>query len=115
MAQSRYAPLDSQDRGGFDCSEASLNDYLQRFARQNSKRGAAKTYVAAPQNIVLGYFTLCAGSVALENFPEAERKGLPCLVPVVHLARLAIDQNTQGQGLGGALWKLRCLLPASSA
>ncbi len=103
MAQARYAPLGSQNREGFDCGEASLNDYLQRFARQNSKRGSSKTYVAAPENIVLGYFTLCAGSVALENFPELERKGLPRLVPVVHLARLAVDRNTQGQGLGEAL------------
>lgn len=103
MPQSRYTPLDSQDRSGFDCGEASLNDYLQRFARQNSKRGSSKTYVAAPENSVLGYFTLCAGSVALENFPLLGRKGLPRLVPVVHLARLAVDQGTQGQGLGEAL------------
>ncbi len=103
MAQSRYALLDSQDRSGFNCGEVSLDDYLQRFARQNSKRGSSKTYVAAPENTVLGYFTLCAGSVALENFPENERKGLPRLVPVVHLARLAVDSDTQGQGLGEAL------------
>ena len=103
MAQSRYQPLGSQERGAFDCGEESLNDYLQRFARQNSKRGSSKTYVAAPDNVALGYFTLCAGSVALEHFSQEEQKGMPRLVPVVHLARLAVDSQTQGQGLGEAL------------
>lgn len=103
MAQERYIQLQSQDKSDFDCGEPSLNNYLQRFARQNSRRGSSKTYVAAPGNVVLGYFTLCAGSVALENFPEDERKGLPRLIPVVHLARLTVDRSTQGQGLGEAL------------
>lgn len=93
------------DRRAFDCGEASLNTYLQRYARQNTENGASCTYVAVqPESVQnCAYFTLSAGAVALTDFPEDVRKGWPGLVPSAHLGRFAVDKNFQGQQLGRAM------------
>ena len=56
---SRYdiRPLDSTaDTTGFDCGEASLNDYLKRYAAQDVKRGVARAHWAksTPESAMLG-------------------------------------------------------------
>ena len=53
---------------------------------------------------VIGYYTLAAGAVSFEQLPEDASRKLPKHpVPVVLLARLAVDQSAQGQGLGEVL------------
>ena len=48
--------------------------------------------------------SLRTGHVTYVDLPGAERKRLPKYpVPVVHIARLAVDQDAQGQGLGACL------------
>ncbi len=99
-------PLDARhNRKSFDCGEPSLNDYLQRFARQNARNNSSRTYVAVQpdETRICGYFTLSAGTVALADFPAEVRKGWPRLVPSVHLGRLAVDREFQSQRLGHAL------------
>lgn len=93
------------EKGDFDCGNEWLNDYLKRYARQNTANGSSRTYVAVlpTETRVCGYFTLSAGAVALADFPESERKGRPRLVPTVHLGRLAVALECQGQGLGLSL------------
>lgn len=95
------------ERSDFDCGNAWLNDYLRRYARQNTANGSSRTFVAVlpTQTRVCGYFTLSAGAVALADFPETERKGRPRLVPTVHLGRLAVAREFQGQGLGYSLMR----------
>ena len=97
----------SHNRKNFDCGNNWLNDYLKRYARQNTANGASRTFVAVTptETRICGYFTLSAGAVALNDFPEAARKGWPRLVPTVHLGRLAVDNEFQGQGLGNALMR----------
>jgi GNAT superfamily N-acetyltransferase len=100
-------PLASRhDRGAFDCGEAPLNDFLKKYARQNEERGISRTYVAVQggKPRVLGYYTPRAGAVEASGFPMEEAKRLPRYpVPVIHLARLAVDRTVQGQGVGQAL------------
>ena len=93
------------NRKDFDCGEPELNIYLQRFARQNARNGSSRTYVAVQpdETRICGYFTLSAGTVALTDFPHDVRKGWPRLVPSVHLGRLTVAQEFQGQRLGHAL------------
>lgn len=95
----------SHHRGDFSCGNSWLDDYLKKFARQNTANGSSRTYVAVlpAEARVCGFFTLSAGAVALTDFPESERKGRPRLVPTVHLGRLAVDREFQGQGLGFSL------------
>ena len=64
-------------------------------------------YVAttAESDSVIGYYTLSAASIALDDLPPEWAKRLPRYptVPAVRIGRLAVDQRYRGQGLGGTL------------
>jgi predicted N-acetyltransferase YhbS len=100
-------PLNAtHDVSAFDCGVAALNDFLKKYALQNQQNQSARTYVAAREERVVGYYTLAAGSVRREETPARVAKGLAAhLVPVILLARLAVDVSERGQGLGGGLLK----------
>jgi GNAT superfamily N-acetyltransferase len=109
------------DRKGFNCGTFELNQYLVQHARQAHERGAAKTYVAIKADTptrVIGYYTLSLTSLAFDVTPDTARRGLGRHeVPLFRLARLAVDQKAQGQGLGGGLLVAaaeRCQLAAGS-
>jgi len=94
------------DRNSFDCDVSPLNDYLKKYALQNQRKDAARTYVATRGNRIVGYYTLAYGSVSLEEVPQRVKSGLPRHpIPVILLARLAVDSTEQGSGLGVALLK----------
>jgi GNAT superfamily N-acetyltransferase len=94
------------DRISFDCGVPALNDYLKKYALQNQKKHAARTYVAIRGNRIVGYYSLAYGSVSLEEAPQSVKSGLPRHpIPVILLARLAVDSTEQGRGLGAALLK----------
>ena len=101
------APLDkNHDLSSFDCGVETLNDYLRRYAYLNHQNRSARTYVAAREMHVVGYYTLAAGSVSRENTPQRVVQGLGQYpIPVILLARLGVDISEQGKGLGKALLK----------
>jgi GNAT superfamily N-acetyltransferase len=100
----------------FDCGQAALNQYLQRFAFANQKANSAQTYVSCKDGKVLGFYSLAVGSVEPENAAPRVLKGMAHHpVPVMLLARLAVDQNHQGVGLGKALLKDALLRTAQAA
>jgi GNAT superfamily N-acetyltransferase len=95
------------DRKAFDCGAPELNEYLNRYARQNHESGGAKTFVAvsptAPQH-VLGFYSISPSSVIFTRVPATLTKRLGRYdVPVFRLGRLAIDRSVQGRGLGSDL------------
>ncbi len=93
-------------RESFDCGEPALDEFLKRYARQNQDRGISRTFVAVrgTDPKVLGYHTLTIRSLDAKSFPHEEAKRFPRYpVPVIHLARLAVDRSMQGKGLGEAL------------
>jgi ribosomal protein S18 acetylase RimI-like enzyme len=97
---------DRHDRSAFSCGKKPLDDYIRKYAMQNQARGYGQTYVAIRDRslIVDGFFTLAMSSVAFENLPEGLRKHCPKYpMPAALLAQLAIDQKSQGQGLGEML------------
>jgi GNAT superfamily N-acetyltransferase len=103
----------------FDCGREQLNRYLVRYALQNQQSGAAQTYVGLVGDDVVGYYGLAVGHVMRETAPERLTKGLARHpVPIMLLARLAVDRRWQGQGIGKALLKdamLRTLQAADIA
>jgi GNAT superfamily N-acetyltransferase len=103
----RPVPLDkSHDLSAFSCGAAALDDYLRKHALQNHQNRSARTYVTTREGRVVGYYTLAAGSVRREDTPPRVVKGLGNYpVPLILLARLAVDQTEQGKGLGAALLK----------
>jgi GNAT superfamily N-acetyltransferase len=89
---------------GFDCGVEALNTYLKRFARQTQKRDGARTYVVIEGNSVVAYYTLVFGGIDWSAAPETVRKGLGKYpIPVMIIARLAVDTNWGGKGLGNSL------------
>jgi GNAT superfamily N-acetyltransferase len=100
-------PLDrSHERAEFSCGKAPLDTFLRSLVGQYEKRRLGRTYVAVrpAEKRVLGYSTLASGAVSFENLPDKAARKLPRHpVPVVLLARLAVDQAAQGQGLGALL------------
>jgi GNAT superfamily N-acetyltransferase len=110
-------PLDrSHDLSAFDCGAPALNDYLRKYAWQNHQSRAARTYVTTRGGRVVGYYTLAAGSVRREQPPPRVVKGLGQYpVPLILLARLAVDQAEQGRGVGAALLKDAILRAAQAA
>ena len=101
---------------GFDCGQPALNQFLQRYALVSQKANSTQTYVCCQADVVVGFYSLAAGSVDPESAPPRTMKGLARHpVPVLILARLAVDQNHQGKGLGKALLKDALLRTAQAA
>jgi GNAT superfamily N-acetyltransferase len=92
----------------FDCGDEPLNNYLKRHAWDNqSKSSMGVSYVTVDEDaprLVLGYFTLAMASVPRDAFPKKYVRGLPPYdLPLILLARLAVDHRFAGRGLGHAL------------
>ncbi|HET7932164.1 MAG TPA: GNAT family N-acetyltransferase [Rhodanobacteraceae bacterium] len=114
----RIERLDPQvhNREDFDCGEASLNNYLRQLAGQHLRDGIATTQILidgqAPDRII-GFYTLAAAQVALDEMQAADRRRLPRYpVPAARLARLGVARAEQGRGLGAMLLQdavKRCL------
>jgi GNAT superfamily N-acetyltransferase len=89
---------------GFNCGEPSLDDWLRRRALTNHLNGASRTFVVVdPDQCVFGYYALAAGAVAHQDATSAIRRNMPDPVPVMVLARLAVDARVRGTKLGAAL------------
>jgi GNAT superfamily N-acetyltransferase len=90
----------------FDCGVEPLNQFLTRFALMNQAANAAQTYVALDGETIAGFYTLVVGEVEHVSAPERLRKGLSRLpIPIMILARLAVEGNRQGRRLGHWLLK----------
>jgi GNAT superfamily N-acetyltransferase len=91
----------------FNCGEVALDEWLRRHARQTHAAGGARVYVTTPSDrprTVVGYYALAAAQVA-PDATERMTRGQPShrTVPVVLLARLAVDRAHQGRRLGSSL------------
>lgn len=101
----RYDPT-SHEVADFTCGEESLDRWLHRYAGQGERRDATRTFVTtAEHGGVRGYYTLVAGQLEHAEATEAVSKGLSRQfpIPVAILARLAVDEHHQRQGLGASL------------
>ena len=90
----------------FDCGKEELNRFLKKHALTNQASDSAQTYVLADGLAVKGYYSLAAGTVSHEEATERVKKGLARHpIPVILLARLAVDVSVQGKKIGPALLK----------
>ena len=99
---------ESDEVEGFDCGDEPLNNYLKRHAWTNQQKvSIGVTYAAVDESAprtVLGYFTLATSSVPRDRFPSKYVRGLPPYdLPLILLARLAVDKRFSGRGLGHAM------------
>jgi len=96
---------EADERSAFRSGDPDLDRFFLRFAAQNQFRHyVGVTYVAVEEDGVLGFATVAPGHVEIEALPAAARRTLPRYpLPVLRLARLAVDLPAQGQGLGAQL------------
>ena len=88
----------------FSCGEPILEEWLKRRAMANQVSGASRTFVVADQDgRVYGYYAMAAGAVSHHMATGGVRRNMPDPIPVMVLARLAVDRRAQGIKLGGAL------------
>jgi GNAT superfamily N-acetyltransferase len=95
------------DRQTFTSGVAELDDYLRRFAVQQSKKGVTVVRVListdAP-NTILGYYSLSAAQIDVIQLDERAKQKLPRYpVPCFRMGRLAAHSAHQGRGLGRLL------------
>jgi GNAT superfamily N-acetyltransferase len=100
------------DRTGFRSGNVDLDRFFVRYAGQNQFRHhIGTTYVAVREDgFIAGFATVTASEVATAAALSAtKRKRLPRYpLPVLRLARLAVDERAKGQGIGSLL--LRAVL-----
>ena len=120
MSSQAYEPVRklaaSDTFEAFDCGQLALNQFLQRFALVNQKANSAQTYVSCHSGSIVGFYSLTVGSVEPATAAPRVIKGMPNHpVPVMILARLAVDLKHQGAGLGKALLKDALMRTAQAA
>lgn len=115
----RPQPLSKlHDVSKFDCGKEILTDWLKKHALQSQLSGHTKTMVVADEsNVVIAYYAFSVVSVEHnEATPERIKKGLARYsIPVFLIARLAVDQQVQGIGLGKRLLRHALLRAAKAA
>ena len=122
MAYRRPEPLGKHHRlDDFDCGEPALDDWLKRHALSAQASGSARVFVTTvdDRETVVGYYALAAAQIAPEEATARALKGQPRArpVPAILLARLAVDREHQGAGLGRSLLQdvlLRCVEAADA-
>ena len=96
-------PDDARD--DFSCGDETLDRFLRVYAGQNQFRHhLGETYVAVDAGRVVGFATVASGQLEGEVIPASLRRRLPAYpIPVLRLARMAVDLAVTGQGLGSEL------------
>ena len=110
MGYSKPKPLRGKhSTDEFESGEESLDVWLKRYARHAEATGSAKVYVTTDDGVcVVGYYALTVGEVGPELATERMKKGQPdeSSVPVLLLARLAVDRDHRGQGLDDPFFRM---------
>ena len=98
---------ETDDRSSFQSGDEQLNLFFRRYAGQNQFRHhIGTTYVALEGSAILGFATVTVGHLEIEDIPSSLRKKLPEYpLPILRLARLAIDRNAQRSGVGERLMR----------
>ena len=107
----------SDDRSAFQSGDEALDRFFHRYAGQNQFRHyLGVTYGVVDAGRILGFATVAPRHIEIDDLPERARKKLPRYpVPVLGLARLAIDKSAQSAGMGARLLRFVNKLAAKMA
>jgi len=102
---------------GFSSGKPSLDSWLKEMALHNQEQGYTRTFVIADENFkVVGYHSVCAGMIHRSDVSRSVKGSkAPTEIPIAVLARLAVDADHQGNGLGKALLKNALMSVVSAA
>jgi GNAT superfamily N-acetyltransferase len=90
----------------FSSGRPELDRWLSRYAGQNERRSAARTFVVVDHDErVIAFYTLVATEIRVSEATAAAARGMSrhFPIPACRIVRLAVDQAEQGKGLGAAL------------
>ncbi|MCB0931408.1 MAG: GNAT family N-acetyltransferase [Mycobacterium sp.] len=94
----------ADDRASFHSGERELDEWLQKYSWQDQRARHATTYVTTVgDNRVVGYYAITVAGYERDAAPGLIAKGAPNAVPCFLLARLAVDREWHGRGLGWGL------------
>ena len=93
------------DVSAFDSGTPELDIWLKRRALANEAQGTSRTYVVTERGRVVAFYALANGAGARTDVSAKSRRNMPEPIPVMVIARSAIDSAYQKQGLGSALLK----------
>jgi GNAT superfamily N-acetyltransferase len=95
----------TDDRSDFRSGNPDLDRFFIHYAGQNQFRHhIGTTYIAVEGDRILGFVTVAPSQIEIDDLPRARRKRLPRYpLPVLRLARLAVDERARGQGIGRLL------------
>ena len=96
---------ESDDRSAFHSGDPELDLFFQRYAGQNQFRHhIGATYLAVEANRIAGFVTVAPGEMEARTISAHLRKGMPRYpLPILRLARLAVDESFRGTGAGAQL------------
>jgi GNAT superfamily N-acetyltransferase len=105
------------DRSVFQSGDPDLDRFFRRFAGQNQfKHYVGTTYIALDSEEIVGFATVSAAQIEIRDLPTTKQSRLPRYpLPVLRLARLAVDQRAQGRGVGLTLLKAVFMLAREMA
>ena len=97
----------ADDRKAFRSGDPDLDSFFQKYAWQNQFRHhIGNTYVAVERQRVLGFMTVSVSSMEFERVPADLKRKLPRYpIPILRVARLAVSEDAQGQGIGKHLMR----------
>ena len=107
----------SDDRSAFQSGDEGLDRFFHRYAGQNQFRHhLGVTYIAVEGDRILGFATVAPRHIEIEDLPEGTRKKLARYpLPVLGLARLAVDKSARSTGLGSHLLRFVLAVAARMA
>ena len=95
---------EDHDLSGFSCGREPLDDWLRKYALRSHHAGHAKTQVVveteAGPTTVVAYYSLAPASVVHAQLTRRLRTNAPDPVPMILLARLAVDSRYARRGIG---------------
>jgi len=96
----------------FECGVVELDQFLKQYAKQNQFRHfIGTTYVAISKKQILGFVSVSAGSIRIDELSRIINKKMPLYpLPILRLTRMAIDKRYQHHGIGKQLLKFVLLL-----
>ena len=93
----------TDNREAFESGATELDDWFRRFAWENLRANNAVTFVSCVANVPVAYYSIAVSAVAKDEAPSKVTQGAPSQIPCILLARLAVDRQYSGLGLGAAL------------
>jgi GNAT superfamily N-acetyltransferase len=96
--------VEEDDRQGFSCGDAQLDDFFRARAGQSQfKHRASATYVLASPGVIAAFVTVVPGTARRDELGPTFQRLPPSPLPVLVLARMGVSTAHQRTGLGERL------------